>query len=471
MAHDYNESTSHVLVLGGGIAGIAAALELLDAGRRVTLVEARNFLGGRAFSFTDSTTGLTLDNGQHVIVGCCVQFIDLLERLGVRRQWFLQERLRIPVRDRAGRTGLLAASRLPAPMHLLPSFIAYPHMGMLDKLRAIKGMLRARTTDRSNPRLEDITFYQWLRENGQSERAISNLWNLVVEPTLNDSVTEVSASMGLMIVQEGMLASAHSANLGYATGGLLSSLGRPARRSLEEGGARLILGDPVRSLALEPGPGGSASSGRVTGVELASGLRLSVQHVISALPFSALAKVLPREACSMEVFRKVEMLQWSPILNLHILYDRPVMREPFCAFVDSPLQWVFNHNSITGAQSSAGGQLLTVSVSAAWEFIDLPGGELREMFIKEIAEVFPEAREAAALDARVVKQREATFRCLPGTSRIRPDTETPVSNLFLAGEWTNTGWPSTMEGAVRSGRNAARAVISNSGQAANAEGI
>lgn len=469
MTLQHTGSTQDVLVLGGGIAGIAAALELLESGRSVTLVEARKFLGGRAFSFTDSATGLSLDNGQHIFLGCCHQFVDLLERLGVRRKWFLQQRLRIPVRDRAGRTGLLAASRLPSPLHLLPSFLAYPHLGTRDKLSVLKGMSRARLTDRTDPRLEDITFYQWLRETGQPERAIDNLWNLVVEPALNDNVRDVSAAMGLMIVQDGMLAGAASANVGYASEGLLASLGEPARRLLDERGVRLVLGDPVRRVAIKSAEGGRDTSGHVTAVELASGLQLSARCIVSALPFSALARILPGKVKRLKVFQDIGDLQWSPILNLHVLYDRPVMREPFCAFVDSPLQWVFNRDSISGIGSPNGSQLLTVSVSAAWGDIDLSSEELAGKFIEEMAAVFPEARAARALEVRVVKQREATFRCLPGANRLRPGPVTPISNLFLAGEWTNTGWPSTMESAARSGYSAARAVIQDSGSIANAE--
>ena len=152
-------------------------------------------------------------------------------------------------------------------------------------------------------------------------------------------------------------------------------------------------------------------------------------------------------------------LQWSPILNLHIHYDRPVMTEPVCAFVDSPLQWVFNRNWITGKTPASGGQVVTISVSAAWDYIDLHREALAAIFTEEMAQVFPEAREARVLDVSVVKQREATFRCQPGASCWRPGPVTPISNLFLAGEWTNTGWPSTMEGAVRSGYAAARAVM------------
>ena len=462
MVHDVSSGPGpDVIVLGGGIAGIAATLELLDSGLTVTLVEARNFLGGRVFSFTDAATGLSLDNGQHVFVGCCTQFTHFLQRLGVRHKWYLQERLRIPVRDRSGRSGLLASSRLPAPLNLLPSFLAYPHLGTGDKLKVLRAMVRARFTDRSEPRLEEITFYQWLKENGQSEQAIHNLWNLVVEPTLNDNVRDVSASMGLMIVQEGMLANAHSGNMGYAVEGLLPSLGGPARGVLEERGACLLLGDPVRRLLSAPCPDGPGSSCSVAAVELASGFQLPARQVISALPFSTLARLLG-------AFRGLGELQWSPILNMHILYDRIIMREPFCAFVDSPLQWVFNRNSITGAAPSEGGQLVTVSVSAAWQYIDLSREELAQKFIEEMAAVFPEAREGTVLEVKVVKQREATFRCQPGVNRIRPGPVTPIPNLFLAGEWTNTGWPSTMESAVRSGYSAARAVIRNSGLEVNA---
>ena len=459
MASASRNGPSGVVILGGGIAGIAAALELLEAGWTVTLVEARRFLGGRAFSFPDAATGLDLDNGQHVFVGCCTQLTGFLDRLGARESWFLQERLRIPVKSRSGKVGCLAASRLPPPLHLLPSFLAFPHLSPQDKLRTLYGMLRARLADRQDRRLEEITFHQWLRECGQSEQAISNLWNLVVEPTLNDNVRDVSAALGLMIVQEGMLSGARSGNLGYATDSLLVSLGDPAERLLRELGADLVLGDPVSSVTVCPDSGGSDTAGRVTSISLSSGHQLHGEAFVSALPFSTLPRLLPPQVAVHQFFSSIGQLEWSPILNLHFHYDRPVMTEPVCAFVDSPLQWVFNRNRITGQTPASGGQAITVSVSAAWEYMNISPEALTARFTAEMKEAFPEAGEARVLDVRVVKQREATFRCLPGTSLLRPGPVTPVSNLFLAGEWTNTGWPSTMEGAVRSGYTAARAVI------------
>ena len=387
----------------------------------------------------------------------------------MRDRWFLQDRLRIPVRSRSGKSGELSASRLPSPLHLLPSFLAYPHLSKVDKLRTLYGMLRAKFADRRAPDLEETTFYQWLRRNCQSEQAIRNLWNLVVEPTLNDDVSDVSAAMGLMIVQEGMLSGVGSGNLGYATGGLLPSLGAPAREALRDRGAELLLGETVRSISLGTDPQSPRSSPGVNYVELGSGRRICGRAFVSALPFSVLPGILPKPADGQEFFANLGQLQWSPILNLHIHYDRPVMSEPFCAFVDSPLQWVFDHSRITGITPVSGGQVITVSVSAAWERIDLPREELTRRFTAEVAEVFPEARRAEVLSVSVVRQREATFRCLPGASRLRPGAATPISNFFLAGEWTNTGWPSTMEGAVRSGYAAARAVIERAGLEVNAE--
>ena len=459
MPHPESDSDSDVVILGGGIAGIAAALELLDAGRTVTLVEARRFLGGRVFSFADAATGINLDNGQHVFVTCCTNFQGFLERLGVRESWFLQDRLRIPVLNRDGKRGALAASGLPAPFHLLPSFLSYPHLSAVDKIRVGWGMVKARLANRYAPNLEEMTFHQWLRENGQSERAVRNLWNLVVEPILNDNVREVSAAMGLFVVQDGMLSAADGSNMGYPTDALSRALGEPARDLLERRGVNLVLGDPVRSVRLRGVEDGGEGPETAGGAVLASGRQVCGRAFVSALPFPALLRALPAETEGMGAFANAGHLQWSPIVNAHICYDRPVMDEPFCVFVDSPLQWVFDHGQTTGQAPKSGGHMVTISVSAAWEHIDLSREAIGAELAAEMAEVFPEARNASVLSISVVKQREATFRCLPGANRLRPGPVTPIPNLFLAGEWTQTGWPSTMEGAVRSGYNAAGAAM------------
>ena len=487
-------SDTSVVVLGGGVAGISAALYLSEAGFKVTLVESRRFLGGRAFSFTDGKTGDVVDNGQHVITGGCTRFLDLLERLGARDRWFLQPRLHIKVRSRQGTEGALRTGRAPAPFHLLGSLLRYHHLPMADKFRVLTALVRAKLTDRSQPGFEQMTFRDWLVERGQTERAIAKFWNVFVEPVLNDSVSDVSAAMGLMFVQEAMLKGYSDPNIGYPRGGLLPCLGKPAEERLSGLGCKVMLGAPVKRIAVEAGgdsfqpasaalPGGGSAGGvwpgaRVMGVELGSGEMVTGDRYVSALPRDVLGTVLPDEMAGMPVFSRSGKIQQAPIVNVHLWYDRPVMEEDFCAFVDSPLQWVFNKGAVSGrsgpergqpAGEGAAGQRICVSLSAAWEHIDLPREKLAQAIHAEVLAAFCHkgAQQKGDLPNllhwSVVKQRNATIRCLPGVEELRPPSGTPISNLFLAGDWTKTGWPSTLEGAARSGFNAAQAVAASLG--------
>ena len=192
-------------------------------------------------------------------------------------------------------------------------------------------------------------------------------------------------------------------------------------------------------------------------MELASGETVTGQAYVSALPFGALLSLLPPEALSHDYFGRLTGLESSPIVNIHLWYDRQVMDGDFCAFIDCPLQWVFNKSGILGSEEPSQGQYICISLSAAWDYIECPREELARRFIAEMAEAFPAARDARVVQATVVKQRDATFRCRPGANALRPGARTPLPNLALAGEWTDTGWPSTMEGAVRSGYGAAQA--------------
>ena len=464
------------IVIGGGLAGIAAAARLADAGWQVTLLEARRTLGGRVFSFADPAgggnrdsnsngvgDGDALDNGQHVIVGACRNLIGFLRHIGAWQYWHLQPQLDAPIYDRSGRRGRLYGVNLPAPAHLLPSFVAYPHLTVPDKLRAGRGLIAAMRTRRSDPALEQITFEQWLRANGQSARAIRNLWQVLIEGTLNDRVGAVSAAMGLMMVQDGLQAN-DAANIGYPTAPLQDAVGTPARRFLESRGVRLLTGCPARRINLD-------ADGSVCGVSAGNGLTLFADAYISAAPFWTLPELLPPALAASEPFAGIARLESAPIVNIHLRYDRPIMSDKFCYFVDSPLQWVFNRSAIHGhsADGNAGSnsgnagkaeQNLTVSISAAWGYIDGDRADLAARTDAEIRRVFPAAASAILGAASVVKQRKATLRCRPGAAALRPGPVTPAPNLFLAGEWTATGWPSTMESAVISGYNAAAAVLS-----------
>ena len=459
--HPSRGNSPTAIVLGGGLAGIAASARLAEAGWDVTLLEARKSLGGRAFSFRDPGDFRDpdgdeddIDNGQHVIVGACRNLIDFLTQIGIWDSWRLQSRLDVAIYDRGGRLGRLYGVNLRPPAHLLPAFLTYPHLGLWDKMRAIRGLIAAMFARRNDANVENITFYHWLRAHGQSERTIYNLWNVLIEGTLNDNIRDVSAAMGLLIVQDGLLDGRQDANIGYPKVALGDAIGEPARRHLESLGVHLWLGCPVRRINAD-------GENAVSSITIGNGQTLSADAYVSALPFWVLPNLLPESLLALEPFPSLLTLQTSPIVNVHLQYDTPVMSRDFCYFVDSPLQWVFNRSVIRGQTHDDTSQFLTVSISAAWEYIDTDRSELAATIAAEIRRAFPSARHATLLRATVVKQPNATFRCTPGANRLRPGPVTPAPNLFLAGEWTRTGWPSTMESAVISGYNAAAAVIAS----------
>ena len=431
------------MVIGGGLAGLAAACSLADRGVPVTILEKRPYLGGRAFSFPDAETDRHIDNGQHIYLGCCTAYTGFLQRLGVFERTILQPRMRAVVVDRDGARGELnAAPLLPSPLHLLPSFLTYPHLGFREKLRAAAAMLSILRTDRAKHRdaLEAESFGDWLERHGQSERAIAALWDLLTLPVFNDTVDAVSAYMGLMFFQDGMLAGRHSADIGISRVGLTELVGDAARRYIEDRGGRVLTNQNVTGIEMQDG----AATGVTIGGEF-----MAADAVVTAVPWDALPRLLPPDMASDAYFAATAGLKWAPIINVHVWYDRPIIDEPFLAVLDSPLQWVFNRTHIQG--SSGLGQHLCISVSGAWEFASMGREALRGVFLTEMARVFPAAANATVERFLVVKQVNATFRCTLGAQSLRPTQETPIAGLTLAGDWTQTGWPATMESAVRSG--------------------
>ena len=451
MAQGTGAEIPPVVVLGGGLAGIAAACELAAAGRRVLLVEKRPFLGGRAFSFPEPETGQEIDNGQHVFLGCCHAYISLLERLGVLGNTHLATHLDVPVYDRSGRRGLLRGADLPAPLHLVPSLLGYPHLGWMDRLRVLYGGIRIKLADRRRDAaaLERETFADWLRRHGQSRAAIAEFWNLITLPTLNDDISDVSAAMGLMVFQEGVFASRASSGIGYAKVGLSQLVSEAARDYLAARGGRVLLGTGIRSLRVD--------DGLVRGVETSGGL-LRGDAYVSALPPDALLPLLPAELAGDGFFGSFSRIDHAPIVALHVWYDRPVMDDALACFSGSSLQWVFNRTRMQG-ESDRDGQYICVSISGAWDYAQTPRSQIESELLDELARVMPRARSAEVRRALVIKHPNATFRCLPGTNDLRPRPQSPLPNLLLAGEWVQTGWPGTMEGAVRSGQAAARNLL------------
>jgi squalene-associated FAD-dependent desaturase len=444
------ERTS-VLVAGGGLAGIAAACDLAAAGLDVRLVEKRPFLGGRSYSYVDKRSHVEVDNGQHVFLGCCTEYIAFLKRLGVWHKAKLQRRLNVRVIDKTRGESALRGERLPAPLHLLPSLLRFRSLSPVEKARAAYAMARIRALDRTARRaLDDITFADWLRRHGQSENAIRGFWNLIVLPTLNGAVTTVSADLALMVFQEGFLRSREGGNVGWARVGLSALLAEAAREYVESRGGAVRLGEGISGLRLEDGRAAVAGE--------------DADYVLLALDPPSLTPLLPRQLREDPFFGRISHIGTSPIVNVHLWYDRRITDVEFAAFLNTPMQWLFNKSKLWGQEGE--GQYLDISLSGAHEFVDLPTRDIIGLFSRELQALFPKARTAELRRGLVVKQRDATFAARPGIARLRPSQRTPVANLFLAGDWTDTGWPATMESAVRSGRMAARRLLSAAGRAA-----
>jgi len=442
--------SKRVVVLGGGLAGLSAALRLIYLGFAVTLIEKRPFLGGRAFSFFDPNEQVEVDNGQHVFLGCCTYYIEYLDKIGALDKAYLQSRLKVVV-VKDGKRGTIGSTPWLGRMHLFPSFLRYPHRGFIDKLRAAYGLASMALTRRKDgpSALDRESAYDWLKRHGQSDRAIAALWNMILLPSLNDDVRDASADMAIMLFQAGLLKGPAEAAIGLSSVGLTSLNGDPALELLTKRGADMALGKTVRSIDID--------NGRVTGIVLSDGGRVEADLYVSALPFGMLLDSLPDDVSQSGFFSRAAKLGSSPIVSVHLWYDRQIMDEEFVAFLDSPVQWVFNKSRIQGI-GNTDGQYVCISLSGAWRFIDRPKEVLAAEFIADMARLFPKAGEARVVRSLVVKEPQATFSSAPGAAEGRLPQATPIKNLFLAGEWTDVGWPATMEGAVRSGVFAAEAV-------------
>ncbi len=432
-------SRRRVVVCGGGLAGVAAACEASLLGADVTLVERRPFLGGKAYSFVDDDTGTEVDNGQHVFLGCCTAYIALLRLIGASGDTTLQPLLNVPVRDRAGRSGALRASHLPAPLHLGPSFVTYPLLAPVEKVNALRALavLGVLRTDHRDA-LDDVTFAEWLIAHGQTPGAIERFWDLIVLPTCNDRSDRVSAALATFVFQEGFFRTRTGSAIGWSRVGLTRLVDPPARRFLERRGVRIVTGQGVTRADADA-------------VALSGGETLAADAVVLALPPDRAREVCP------EALPDAVAPDSSPIVNVHVWYDRPVMDGLFTAVVDSPAQWVFNRTAMAGLPGP--GQHLAVSISGARDEVGRPKADLIAAITTELAHLFPSAVDATVERTVCVKEPDATFAAAPGQAATRPGTRTPVEGVVLAGAWTDTGWPATMEGAVRSGMLAARAVV------------
>ncbi|MGC8627600.1 MAG: hydroxysqualene dehydroxylase HpnE [Acidimicrobiales bacterium] len=447
-----------IVVIGGGLAGISAALACADAGARVQLFEKRDQLGGLTRSFRHD--GLWMDNGQHVFLRCCTSYLSFLERIGSADDVELQEHLEVTVlkppqvaqRPPGLRRAVISRSRWPAPMHLARSLLAYSFLPLPERLRLAPAAVALARLDLAAPDLDSQSFASWLAARHQKHVAVEALWDLICRPTVNLPAEEASLAMAAKVFQTGLLADNKGADIGWSRVPLAKLHGERAATALQRAGVQVRTGEAVTAVRpLRPSVA-KEQTGRFA-IEL-EGSEVRADGVVVALPHNVVEDVLPTGV--LPAGTRPSQLGSSPIVNVHVHFDRRVTDLPFAASLGTVAQWVFDRTSSSGATT---GQYLAVSISAAQSYRGTHPNEIKAQVLTALAELFPAARGARALTTLVTKEPHATFSASTGSAAHRAPPRTLLPGLVLAGAWTSTGWPPTMESAVRSGTAAARAVL------------
>jgi squalene-associated FAD-dependent desaturase len=445
-------SSKSVIVIGGGLAGLSAAVALAEAGYRITLLEKRPFLGGRATSYV-LPSGDHVDNCQHVTLGCCTNLDDFYNRAGAGGKIKLYDRLIFSSPD--GQRGEMHSSWLPAPLHVSPSFATFPLLNWADK-RAIGSLLMS--IMRSGGKPADLvvaaggmrpSMLEWLRKHKQTEQAIRRFWGVVLISALDELLERTDAQFGVDVFWKAFLANRTGYRIGVPTVPL-ADLYDGCKDNLISRGGEVKLRATIRGLEI--------TDGAISGVAFESGEVLRADYYVAAVPQDVLLELLPADVTAGQpIFENLKQLKTSPITGVHFWFDRVVMDEPFLTLVDTTTQWIFNKNVLYGGDSTEG-QYLQLVISASYDLVQKSRQQIIDLCLKEVRAAVPAAREAQLVKSTVIKETAATFSPEPGCDRWRPTAKSPVRGLFLAGDWTATGWPATMEGAVRSGYLAAEAL-------------
>jgi zeta-carotene desaturase len=490
-----------VAVAGGGLAGLAAACALSNSGFRVTLFEKRPFLGGRASSYEHPGTGEVVDNCQHVLFRVCTNLIEFYQRIGVANQirWYDQMNFIEP----GGRTSVMKSSLLPAPLHTAPSFFAFPFLSLADKL-AISRALAPLTLTRQRDTGE--SFQQWLDRHGQTANAVARFWNPILVSALSEDLDRISVSSAGQVVRESMKSTA-ARHMGVPTVPL-TDLYNAAGSYIRARGGILHFRRPVEGFTAEPSQvrlqlrqqkenrqdeaaqlfadvakNAASNIANKVAEDDASKESGTFDYLVLALPFDTLDRVLPDTSKSAPLREQLGHFENSPITGIHLWFDRQISDLDHAVLLDRTIQWMFHKsrlqpmrleralleptveatNNSLQANAGAPGSYIELVVSSSKSLIDKSRAEIVELVLNEVREFFPAARAAKLVKSTVIKEVNATYSPRPGIDAHRPAAITAWPRVFLAGDWTATGWPATMEGAVRSGYLAAEALAQAAG--------
>jgi squalene-associated FAD-dependent desaturase len=450
-----------VIVIGGGLAGLAAGVALAESGWRVRLFEQRPFLGGRATSYV-LPDGEHVDNCQHVTLGCCTNLADFYRRVGSEDKIKFFDRLLFL--DPQGRRGEMQAGLLPAPFHMTGAFAKFAPLSLKDKLSIAWAMLNILQTNGRTWDVDQhggISMLEWLRRRHQTKGAIERFWRVVLVSALDEELDKTDARYGIDVFWKAFLSNRTGYRMGVPTVPL-ATLYEGCRVSIEQKGGEVHLRATARRFTVE--------NAVVASVQFDAGREERADAYVLAVPHTAVAELMPEDLRRTDAaFRNLAMLKSAPITGVHLWFDREVTAEPFVTLLDTTTQWIFNKTALYGTSNGNGGpsekgQYLQLVVSASYDLLQKPRQDIIDLCLKEVRQALPAARDANLIKATVIKEAAATFSPEPGVDRWRPKQETSLQNLFLAGDWTDTGWPATMEGAVRSGYLAAEALLKREGR-------
>jgi squalene-associated FAD-dependent desaturase len=434
-----------VAIVGGGLAGLAAGCALAGSGFRVTLFERRPYLGGRASSYQHPGTGEVVDNCQHVLLGCCTNLIQFYEQLGVENKIRWYDRLTFL--EPGGRASVIAQSKLPAPLHNAPAFMRAACLDLSDKLAI--GMAMAALAP-APPRDSRENFLTWLRRHSQTKQSIERFWKPILVSALNEELDRMSVPYAAQVIRESFLKSAAAGRMGVPTVPL-TELYSVAGDYISARGGEIRFRSSVESFVAE--------SDNVK--LLVSGEEMSFDFTIFAVPFDVLSKMLPQSSAAEPLRQSLSRFETSPITGIHLWFDRQITDLDHAVLLDRTIQWMFHKSKLLGRND--GGSYVELVVSSSKTLIEKSRAEIVDLALAELREFFPGAREAKLVKSTVIKEVHATYSPQPGVDVYRPHAKTVWPRVFLAGDWTATGWPATMEGAVRSGYMAAESVAQAAG--------
>jgi hydroxysqualene dehydroxylase len=449
-------ATKDAVVIGAGFAGLSSAVALADRGVRVTVIEGKPALGGRAYSFEDPDTGDFVDNGQHVLMGCYAETLDFLKRIGANGQLVFHEDLEIEMLAGPGQSAVLKTARLPGPLHMTAALLGYRHLSFAERLSVMRGGLRMLAMRRfGGDELRRMTVTQLMDRLGQSEHARRCFWYPMSIATLNDEPDSSSAQLLAEVLKRAFFSRRRDSAFVYSRVGLSDLYCTGATRLIERAGGQVISHSIVEMLEL-------GARGAVAGVRLRDGRRIEASDFISAVPAPQLLRLLPENAVADPFFSRFAVLSSSPIICVHVWLDREVTNSPFIGFIGTTTQWLFNKRQIFAQRGEAHPGYLSFVISGARKLVERSNQEILEIVINDLHAMIPASREAKVVKSLVLKEKNATMAPDLRSHELRPTAKTPIANFFLAGDWIQTGLPATIESAVISGRAAAAAVIARS---------